>query len=78
MGSKLERDLYAMARFDNAHVMAALEGRLSPDALSAEEQDVWFDQFADAMKDPSEGEQAFYAKRRTLGQGVGLSDTPCF
>ena len=38
-----------MPSFDYAHVTAALEGCLSPDALTAEEQEVWFDQFADAM-----------------------------
>ena len=63
-----------MARFDDAHMTAALEGRLSPDGLSAEEQDDWFDQFADAMTDPSKGEQDLYAKRRRLGQGVGMDE----
>jgi len=68
------RAIEQSSNFDYAHVTAALEGRLSPDALSAEEQDVWFDQFADAMTDPSEGEQDFYANRRRLGQGVGMDE----
>jgi len=71
IGRAIERS----SRFDYAHIADVLEGRLSPDALAAEEQEVWFDQFTQAMTEPSEQELAFYAKRQTLGQGVGLSET---
>lgn len=60
--------------FDYRHINAALAGALSPDALSAEEQEVWFTQFADDMTEPSTQEEAFYANRRQLGRGVGLND----
>lgn len=60
--------------FDYRHVAAVLDGSRSPDDLSAEEQEVWFAQFADAMAEPSAGEEAFFDRRRQLGQGVGLSD----
>jgi len=61
--------------FDYARIRAALKGTLSPDALSPEEQDTWFADFADTMAEPSEGEQGYFAHRRQLGRGVGLSDT---
>lgn len=60
--------------FDYQHISAALAGALSPDALSAEEQEVWFAQFAEDVTAPTSREQAFFAERRQLGRGVGLND----
>ncbi|OSP54110.1 hypothetical protein [Pseudoruegeria sp. SK021] len=60
--------------FDYQHISAALAGELSPDALSAEEQDVWFAQFSEDVTEPISGEEVFYAERRQLGRGVGLND----
>ena len=60
--------------FDYHHINAALAGDLSPDELSAEEQEVWFAQFADDVTEPTTQEQEFFAKRRELGRGVGLND----
>ncbi|PHR91920.1 MAG: hypothetical protein COA69_09725 [Robiginitomaculum sp.] len=56
--------------FDYSHVTSVLEAGMSP-----EEQEVWFAQFADKMVEPSESETAFFDKRRSLGRGVGLSDS---
>ena len=61
--------------FDYHHISALLEGSTSPDTLTAEEQEVWFAQFSKNMMTPSAKEEAFFAKRRKLGRGVGLSDT---
>lgn len=61
--------------FDYQHISAALAGELSPDALSAEEQEVWFAQFSDDVTAPTPGEETFFAERRQLGRGVGLTDT---
>lgn len=61
--------------FDYRRISAALEGEASPDALTPEEQEVWFAEFSDQMTEPSTKEEAFFARRRSLGQGVGLSDT---
>ncbi|SLN70200.1 hypothetical protein ROA7450_03825 [Roseovarius albus] len=61
--------------FDYQHIAAALDGKRSPDNLSAEEQEVWFDQFSAEMTQPSAEEKLFFANRSQLGQGVGLSDT---
>lgn len=59
--------------FDYKRIRDALEGTLSPDALTPGEQDVWFDQFTAKMTEPGTQENAFYAKRRKLGRGVGMS-----
>jgi len=69
------RAIETSSSFDYAHVTAALSGDMSPDALTAEEQEVWFEQFASDMTEPSAQEEAFFERRRTLGQGVGMSDT---
>lgn len=61
--------------FDYRRISAALEAALSPDELTAEEQEVWFAEFADEMAEPGEAELAFFARRRQLGLGVGLSDS---
>ena len=60
--------------FDYRHIAAVLDGQKSPDDLTLEEQEVWFAQFAEAMTEPSAREKAFFAARRQLGRGVGLSD----
>ena len=60
--------------FDYQHIIAVLEGKASPDGLTAEEQEVWFAQFTESMVEPSATEKAFFAKRRQLGRGAGLSD----
>ena len=60
--------------FDYQRIRAALEASLSPDDLSADEQEVWFSEFADAMTEATEQELAFFAERRKLGRGVGLND----
>ena len=59
--------------FDYKRIRDALEGKLSPDALTPGEQDVWFDQFTAKMTEPGAQENAFHAKRRKLGRGVGMS-----
>lgn len=61
--------------FDYRRIAAALEAALSPDELSAEEQEVWFAEFADRIAEPVEAEAAFFAGRRRLGLGVGMADT---
>lgn len=61
--------------YDHQHITAALEAALPPEALTAEEHEAWLDAFADKMAEPGPEEQAFFARRRQLGRGVGLSDT---
>jgi hypothetical protein len=68
------RAIEQSSAFDYQHINAALAGELSPDELSAEEQEVWFAQFAQDVTKPSEQEEALFAQRRQLGRGVGLND----
>ena len=68
------RAIEKSSAFDYQHINAALAGTLSPDDLSAEEQEVWFEQFVDDVAAPTPQEEAFFAARRQLGRGVGLSD----
>ena len=60
--------------FDYRRISAVLEAKISPDVLTAEEQEVWFARFSETMTEPSASEEAFFAERRQLGRGVGLSD----
>ena len=68
------RAIEKSSTFDYRQINAALTGNLSPDTLSAEEQEVWFAQFAQDVTEPTTEEEAFYATRRQLGRGVGLND----
>ena len=68
------RAIEKSSAFDYQHISAALAAELSPDALSAEEQEVWFAEFADDVTEPTDHEQEFYAQRRKLGRGVGLNE----
>ena len=61
--------------FDYRRIKGALHATLSPDALSADEQEVWFAKFSQEMTEPTGEESTFYAKRRKLGRGVGMSDS---
>ena len=68
------RAIEQSSAFDYQHINAALAGTISPDDLSAEEQEVWFAQFGDDMTAPYDQEEAFFAQCRQLGRGVGLND----
>jgi ParD-like antitoxin of type II bacterial toxin-antitoxin system len=72
---KIGRAIEQSPSFDYRRVSAALESALSPDELSAEEQEVWFAEFADRMAEPGQAERAFFARRRQLGLGVGMTDS---
>lgn len=59
-----------------AWIAAALEGELDTTQLSGAEADIWLDAFTEQMGQPSESEEAFFARRRDLGRGVGV-DADC-
>ncbi|MFW8634423.1 hypothetical protein [Cribrihabitans pelagius] len=52
----------------------ALEGRLDPCELTDEEHAAWVKAFNNLMGEPGPEEEAFFARRRKLGLGVGLDD----
>lgn len=72
---KIGRAIEQSDNFTYSRVRATLDGALNPDELTAEEQEVWFDQFADELADPIASETEFYAHRRQLGRGVGLDES---
>jgi hypothetical protein len=55
-------------------IEAALDGRLSLDALTSDELAVWLDAFGAKMSKPTPEEEAFFAERRRRGVGVGITE----
>lgn len=60
--------------FDQARIVEALSGRLSPDMLTAEEQEVYIDGLFDAARNGTDAQDRFFANRRAKGLGVGMHD----
>ena len=50
------------------------ESTANSEDTSSKKEQFDLDQFADAMSKPGPEEQAFFARRRELGLGVGLSE----
>ena len=69
---KLGRAIERSGQFDHARITAALEGRLDTADLSEAEEAAWLDAFTEQMAQASAVEETFFAKRRSLGRGVGL------
>jgi hypothetical protein len=69
---RLGRAIEQSGAYEHARVTAALEGHLDTVELRDEEAAAWLDAFTEKMSAPSAAEQAFFAKRRKLGRGVGL------
>lgn len=69
---RIGRAIERSAAYDHSRIADALEGRVDTAQLSEEEEAVWLDAFTEKMGQPAEAEQAFYARRQRLGQGVGL------
>ncbi len=69
---KIGRAIEHSGRFDHARITAALAGQLDTTQLQDGEDAAWLDAFTEKMGQPSESEEAFFAKRQALGRGVGL------
>ncbi len=70
LGRAVERNpAFGFDRIDQA-----LKGLLSPDDLTGEEQEDFFDRFADRMDEASPQEQQFWADRQARGLGVGMDE----
>jgi len=59
---------------DPSKVELALKGLVRPMDLNAEEQDDYLDRMGASHWEPSPVEEAFFAERRRLGQGVGMDE----
>ncbi len=69
---RIGRAIEHSGAFDHARITAALEGRLDTTELREEEEAAWLDGFTERMGAPAKAEEAFFARRQSLGQGVGL------
>jgi len=70
LGRALERN----PEIAYTRIERALRGMMSVEDLSGDEQDEFFDKFADKMGDVSESERAYFAGREERGLGVGMDD----
>lgn len=70
LGRAVERD----PRFGIVQIEEALRGLRPVGSLDEEQQDEYFQRFADETLTPSASEEAFWADRRKRGVGVGLDD----
>ncbi|MEY8802958.1 hypothetical protein AB9K35_22020 [Leisingera sp. XS_AS12] len=69
---KLGRALERSPNFDYARVSAALESEIDTAGLTELEDALWVELFTDSMGKPGPEEEAFFARRRRFGLGVGL------
>ncbi|MDV7142997.1 hypothetical protein R3X27_09890 [Tropicimonas sp. TH_r6] len=58
----------------NKRIADALKGKVDTTQMSEDECALWLDAFTEKMARPTEIEEAFYTRRRQLGQGVGDPD----
>jgi hypothetical protein len=57
-----------------AKVEQALRGLIAPNALTDEEQELYFERMEAALWESSATEDAHFAERRAAGKGVGMDD----
>lgn len=69
---RIGRAIEKSGNFDHARITAALAGAVETTELTEEENDVWLDSFVEKMGQSGSDEDAFFARRRRLGLGVGL------
>jgi hypothetical protein len=69
---RIGRAIERSGAYDHARITAALEGRIDTTRLSEAEEVAWLDAFTEKMAQAPEAEEALYARRKALGQGVGL------
>jgi hypothetical protein len=71
---RIGRAIEKSGNFDHARITAALAGDIETTDLTGEEKDVWLDSFVEKMAQPGPDENAFFARRRRLGLGIGLDE----
>ncbi len=72
--AKIGRAIERAPGFDHQRVRAALRAELPRDELTGEEMAVYDEEFFALLEQPSEIEDAFFAKMREEGLGVGLDE----
>jgi len=68
IGMNIERSRF----FDQGQVADALNGRLSPDALTTPEQEAYIDALFEQAREGTPEQAKFFADRRTAGLGAGM------
>ena len=71
---KIGKAIESSSKFNYQYVQEALNAKRSPDELTLEEQEVFFDEFAASMMGEQPEAEAFFEQRRKQGVGVGLDD----
>lgn len=72
--ARLGRAVEAAPGFTLDRVRAALEGRFSLDDLSEDEQRLFYNLLDESFDRPTAEEEAFFARRRAEGLGIGLDE----
>jgi len=68
-GSRLDANT-----FNRKNVLDALNGLISPESLTAEEQAIFMDEFAALMYEETDEQKEFFKNQIKLGLGVGLDE----
>lgn len=72
---RIGRAIERSPSFNYQRIRDALQGLVSPDDLGAEEQEVFFEEFANEMsKQPSEESKAAFVRHLGKGRLVGLDE----
>lgn len=71
---RIGRAIEQSPSFNYQHIRNVLSGLTNPDDLSVQEQEVFFEEFADSMSNTTPEQKTFFAKRRKEGLGVGLDE----
>lgn len=71
---RIGRAIEKSSVFNYQRIKDALRGLVDQDTLSGDEQEVFFEHFADSMWEESPEMNKFFAERRKSGVGVGLDD----
>ena len=71
---RIGRAIEQSGHFNYKKIQAVLKGTLNPDHLNRDEQEVYLDDFIDAMKQPQPEMDKYFADRNEVGLGVGLDN----
>ena len=71
---RIGRAIEQSNHFNYRKIQAVLNGTLNPDQLNRDEQEVYLDDFIEAMKSPQQNISQYLSEQDNQGQGVGLDE----
>ncbi len=71
---RIGRAIERSPNFNYQRIQEALSAEISPDELSAEEGEVYLDEFMETLSQVTPEQEAFFADRRKKGLGVGMDE----